>query len=134
MVKTQFKGPKRQRGITMLGVFIVMAIGLFLGLFALKIIPEYLEHWTVAQIAEDTRAQPEILAQKKAKIYDHLNRAYRQNNLWDLKAEDTVVLERQGRSKSYSLNVKYEKRIPFFHNIHLITAFDTTEDELPVAE
>lgn len=129
MTTRKFNGPQRQRGIGMLSVFVMLSIGLFLGLFALKIVPEYMENWTVEQIAEDTQANPEILKQTKAKIYDHLNQAYRQNNLWDLTAEDTIVLEKQGRSKGYSLKVKYEKRVPFVHNIHLVASFDSADGE-----
>ena len=129
MTTRAFNRPQRQHGIGMVSVFVMLSIGLFLGLFALKIVPEYLEHWMVEQIAEDAQANPEILKQTKAKIYNHLNQAYRQNNLWDLTAEDTIVLEKQGRSKGYSLKVKYEKRVPFFHNIHLVTSFDSTGEE-----
>ncbi|MFK8077963.1 MAG: DUF4845 domain-containing protein [Granulosicoccus sp.] len=129
MTTRKFNRPQRQRGAGMLSVFVMLCIGLFLGLFALKMVPEYMENWTVEQIAEDAQANPEILKQTKAKIYDHLNRAYRQNNLWDLTAEDTIVLDKKDRGQGYSLKVKYEKRVPFIHNIHLVAAFESSDGE-----
>lgn len=135
MTTRTYNRPQRQHGIGMVSVFVMLSIGLFLGLFALKIVPEYMENWTVKQIVEDTQANPEILKQTKGKIYNHLNQAYRQNNLWDLTAEDTIVLENQGRGKGYALKVKYEKRVPFIHNLHLVAAFDNAgDDQAPVAE
>ena len=124
MAKAHYPGPQRQRGIGMLTVFLMLAIGIFLGIFAIKVVPQYIESWTVQTIVEDANANPELLKQTKAKIYDHLNGAYRQNNLWDLRAEDTVVLKRTGRNKGYSLKVEYEKRTNFLHNIYLVTAFN----------
>jgi len=124
MVKRHIPTRKRQHGIGMVTVFVMLSIGIFLGIFAIKVVPEYLENWTVAQIAQDTVDNPELLKQTKVKIYSHLNKAYRQNSLWDLTAEDTITLEKLGRNKGYALTVKYEKRTQFLHNIYLVTAFE----------
>jgi len=126
MVNRQIPSRKRQHGIGMVSVFVMLSIGIFLGIFAIKVVPEYLENWTVGKIAQDTVDNPMLLKQTKSKIYNHLNKAYRQNNLWDLKAEDTIVLEKLGRNRGYSLTVKYEKRTQFLHNISLVTSFEDT--------
>lgn len=128
MSRAQFPGPQRQRGIGMLTVFIMLGIGIFLGIFAIKIVPQYIENWTVQSIVQSAADDPAVLKQTKSKIYHHLNKAYRQNNLWDLKAEDTVVLEKVGRNKGYKISVKYEKRANFIHNIYLVTAFEETPE------
>jgi hypothetical protein len=124
MSRAQFSGPQRQRGIGMLAVFVMLSIGLFLGVFAMKIVPEYMENWTVQTIVQNAAEDPVLLKQTKTKIYDKLNKSYRQNNLWNLTAEDTVVLEKLGRNQGYNIMVKYEKRINFIHNIYLVTAFE----------
>ena len=132
MARAQYPGPQRQHGIGMLTVFIMLAVGIFLGIFAIKVVPEYMENWTVQAIVDDAVADPELLKQTKVRIYDHLNKAYRQNNLWDLKAEDTIVLEKLGRNKGYNMTVQYEKRTNFIHNIYLVTAFEA-KPEAPAA-
>jgi len=126
MDNRQIPSRKRQHGIGMVSVFVMLSIGIFLGIFAIKVVPEYLENWTVTKIAQDTVDNPALLNQTKSKIYNHLNKAYRQNNLWDLKAEETIVLEKLGRNRGYSLTVKYEKRTQFLHNISLVTSFEDT--------
>lgn len=126
MSRAQFAHPHRQRGIGMLTVFLMLSIGIFLGVFAIKVVPLYIENWTVKTIVQKAADDPELLNQTKVRIYEHLNKAYRHNNLWDLKAEDTVVLERVGRNGGYNISVKYEKRANFLHNIYLVTAFETT--------
>ncbi|MFT4729248.1 MAG: hypothetical protein ACI9UN_003765 [Granulosicoccus sp.] len=128
MSRAQFPGPQRQRGIGMLTVFIMLSIGIFLGIFAIKIVPQYLENWTVKTIVQNAAEDPSFLKQTKGRIYIDLNKSYRQNNLWNLTAEDTVVLEKVGRNKGYSISVKYEKRANFIHNIYLVTAFEETPE------
>jgi hypothetical protein len=128
MSRAQFPGPQRQRGIGMLAVFIMLSIGIFLGIFAIKIVPQYLEHWTVKTIIQNAAEDPDFLKQTKGRIYTDLNKSYQQNNLWNLTAEDTVVLEKIGRNKGYSISVKYEKRANFIHNIYLVTAFEETPE------
>ena len=110
----------------MVSVFIMLSVGIFLGIFAIKIVPEYMENLTVESIVQTAVNDPAVLKQTKSRIYNHLNKAYRQNNLWDLKAEDTVVLEKLGRNKGYNIKIKYEKRTNFIHNIYLVTAFEGT--------
>lgn len=132
MARAHYPGPQKQRGIGMMTVFFMLSIGIFLGIFAIKVIPEYLENWTVENIVQDAMEDPELLTQTKVRIYDHLNKAYRQNNLWDLKAEDTIVLEKVGRNKGYNLTVQYEKRTNFIHNIYLVTTFEKKAEELVV--
>lgn len=126
MARAQFPGPQRQHGIGMVSVFIMLSVGIFLGIFAIKIVPEYIENLTVESIVQTAVNDPAVLKQTKSRIYNHLNKAYRQNNLWDLKAEDTVVLEKLGRNKGYNIKIKYEKRTNFIHNIYLVTAFEGT--------
>jgi len=108
----------------MLTVLLMLTVGIFLGIFAIKVVPEYLENWTVKAIVQSAAEDPAVLKQTKSEIYTHLNKAYRQNNLWELTAEDTVVLEKLGRNKGYNISVKYEKRTNFIHNIFLVTSFE----------
>jgi hypothetical protein len=134
MARAQYPGPQRQHGIGMVTVFIMLSVGIFLGVFAIKIVPEYLENWTVESIVQSAVDDPEVLKQTKSRIYNHLNKAYRQNNLWELTAEDTVVLEKMGRNQGYNITVKYEKRTNFIHNIYLVTAFEGAPVALATAE
>ena len=128
LARAQFSNPRRQRGIGMVTVFLMISVFLFLGVFAIKIVPEYMENWTVRSIAQSAVDEPEVLKQTKTIIYNHLNTAYRQHSLWDLRAEDTIVLEKLGRNKGYAMKVQYEKRTNFMHNIFLVTAFDYTPE------
>lgn len=119
---------KQQKGMSYLGYLAILSAAIFIGLFAFKTGPNFFENWTVNKVVEDLSARPEVLKQSRSKVYQTINQAYRQNNLWDLKAEDTVLLQRDAK-KGYAITVKYEKRTNLFSNIDLVMSFDSSSEE-----
>lgn len=115
----------RQRGMGFATVLVIISVALFIGLFAFKVAPHYMENWTVSKIADDVAANPELLKKPRSKVYAYISQAYRTNNLWDLEPKETIKLKKDG-SKGYIVTVKYEKRAKLFHNIDLVTTFDTS--------
>lgn len=125
MKSVQIVRLRRQSGLGMISVFVILAVSIFIGLFAFKVGPHYLENWTVVKIVDDMSSDPNILKQPRSKVYQYLNQAYRTNSLWDLNAEDTVTLTRNGKD-GFSAVVNYEKRAKLFHNIDVVTSFNYT--------
>jgi len=68
---------KKQAGLSFLGVFALITMVLFIGLFAMKVVPGYVEFMTVSSIADDTQADPDIMKSPKSKVLAHINQAYR---------------------------------------------------------
>lgn len=119
---------KRQEGVGFTGYFFLLAVGIFIGLFVFKVGPHYFQNLTVQSIVTDLNEKPEILKQSRSKVYSHINKAYRQNNLWDIRAEDTIKLVR-GEGRKFHVTVQYEQRTNLLHNIDLVTRFDTSKGE-----
>jgi len=115
--------PKKQAGLSFIGVFALIGVGMFLGLFAFKVGPNYFEYMTVKNIADEVQANTELLRSPKSKVMAHIGRAYRTNNLWDLKPEETITLQKDGK-RGYQVTVSYEKRANLFSNIDVVTAFN----------
>jgi len=130
MKVSTFQLAGRQAGFGYTGYMVIMAVSIFIGLFAIKVGPHYLENWTVNKIAEDLVKKPEILSQSRSKVYEYINQAYRTNNLWDTKGEDTIILTRDARL-GYIVAVQYERRARFLHNIDLVTNFDKVVNGAP---
>lgn len=116
-------GIRQQKGAGLTAILLMISVGIFIGIFAFKVAPHYMENWTVSAIAEELAGNPEMLKQPRSKVYNHINQAYRTNNLWDLKAEETIKLKKEG-SKGFVVTVQYEKRTNLFHNIDVVTSFD----------
>jgi hypothetical protein len=124
------RGIGLQRGMGMTTVLVIMAVCIFLGLFAFKVAPHYMENWTVSKIANDVASNPELLKQPRSKVYSYLSQAYRTNNLWDLDPEQTIKLKKDG-NRGYIVTVDYERRAKLFHNIDLVTTFNKEATAAP---
>ena len=118
---------QRQRGMGLTSMLVLISIAIFIGLFAFKLAPHYMENWTVSKIADDVAASPELLKKPRSKVYAYIAQAYRTNNLWDLDPEKTIKLKKDGK-RGYVVTVQYERRDKLFHNIDLVTSFDTSSD------
>jgi len=120
---------KRQAGLSLIGVMVLISMLLFIGLFAVKVVPGYIEFMTVTSIVDDTQANSELMKSTKSKVMNSIDAAYRQNNLWDLKAKDTITLTKD-RKLGYKVEVAYEKRANLFSNIFVVTEFKNDTDAL----
>ncbi|MFK7892507.1 MAG: DUF4845 domain-containing protein [Granulosicoccus sp.] len=114
---------RHQRGVGMTGIMTIIVVSLFLGVFAFRVVPHYLENWTISEIAEGVAANEKLLKKSRSTVYQHIDQAYRTNSLWGVKAEDTIELEKDAK-KGYIMTVKYEKRATLFHNIDVVTSFN----------
>jgi len=112
----------KQRGMSFMGVVAVLAVVVFIAMFGFKVGPSYLEFMTVSKIAEDVSNNPELLKGSKSKVVKYIDQSYRTNNLWDLKATETVTLEKDGRL-GYVVTVNYEKRTNLIGNLDVVTVF-----------
>ena len=119
---------KKQAGMSFIGGFLLMMIVAFLGLFAFKVVPSYIEYQTVKTIAEDVQNNAELMSQPKSKVNAYIGQAYRTNNLWDLKADDTIVLTKDSQ-KGYKVEVNNEKRQNLISNIYVVTKFNKVVGE-----
>jgi len=113
----------RERGMSMVALLALVSVAIFLGLFAIKVGPAYLENLTVNKIITDKATDDSLMSSPRSKVYASLNQAYRTNNLWDLKAEDTIRLKRDA-DRGYVMTVSYEKRTNLLGNIDVVTVFD----------
>ncbi|MEE9335929.1 MAG: DUF4845 domain-containing protein [Granulosicoccaceae bacterium] len=113
----------KQRGVSFMAVFAIMSVVFFLALAAFKVGPHYMEYMTVKNIATDLSHNDELMKGTKSKVVKHINQAYNTNNLWDLKAKDTIDLQKDS-NKGFVVTVNYEKRINLIYNIDVVTVFN----------
>lgn len=116
----------RQRGISLTGLIVVLAVlGLF-AVLAIKIVPSWLEYRSVrdgivrAKSAGGSTAEMQQTFDKFAEI----------NNIDVVRGRD-LVISRDGATPEVSF--AYEKRIPLLENATLVIDYDGTTDPSGVA-
>lgn len=130
MASRMVMSPHKQRGLSVFGVLIILSIASFLGLFAFKVGPSYFEYMTVSSITDDLADNKELMSKSKTKIMNAVALAYRANNLWELKPEESILLQKDA-DRGYILTVDYEKRANLFSNIDVVTKFNRVAGSAP---
>ena len=114
-----------QRGITLLGFIIVLAV---VGLFAyvgMKLFPMYSEYYSVRSAMKGVASEPGVGEMDPAKIKDlFFRRLYVDYADEDLKPEN-VRIER--KDNGYTLQVQYEVRRPLIADLDIVGKFDKTQ-------
>ena len=110
----------KQRGLTLIGFIIVLGIALFVAYLGMKIVPIYIEYYSVVTAMDDIAAEkgnarkpPNVL---RSKLRDRLYVSY-----------STNVEERHikiTRSDGVQMRVNYDVREPIIGNLDVIITFD----------
>ncbi len=112
---------KRQRGITTLGLFILLA---FVGIFAfglLRLTPVYLNYMKVVGVLNGVQEEFNSQGPTTASIVRSLRRRFDVESVSIIAARDVTVTVVDG---GYSVGVIYDHSVPFFSNISFVVHFD----------
>lgn len=112
---------RRQRGLTLIGFIIVLAIGLLFAYTGMRIIPMYLEYHALISALETLRKTPGAADMTPHRIRNNLV-----NSLWVSYSSNNIKREhiRIKRSDGVIVSVSYEVRKPWIGNLDIIGRFD----------
>lgn len=113
----------RQRGITLLGFIVVLAVVGFFAFLAMRLFPVYSEYYSVVSAMKSLQTEPGIATQTPEKIRDLLNRRFYISYIESVKPNH-VKIARSGNG--YNLTIKYEVRKPLAYNLDFVAKFDRT--------
>ena len=112
-----------QKGITLIGfVFILIVLGFFAYL-AMRIVPMYIEYFSVVKSISHVVSQPGIATADEHKIRDLLSREFDIGYVSTIQDKDVKIKRTQD---AIELSVDYEVRKPGAYNIDLVGHFQKT--------
>ena len=111
----------QQRGLSMIGFLFVAAVLMIVALLAFRMIPAYIEYYTVQKALEDAlnKNREPTLANVRRAFEDKIGADY----VDSVTAKD-VELSKVGNSITASAN--WEKKLPLVHNISLLMEFNAS--------
>ncbi len=113
----------RQQGLSIYALVLLLAMLGTMAIIGMRIVPLYADYYTVLKIAKDMQQDGSLSTNSKREIRDILNKRFRTNNLWDLKAEKIVKIEKD-RARGTMLHIEYEVRSPLISNLEVVAKFD----------
>jgi len=114
-----------QKGITLIGFLIVLAVAGFAAYIGMKLFPMYQEFYSVKSSLKGLSNEPGIAGQTPEKIQDLFFRRLYINYSETVKPEH-VKLTRI--DKGWKMDVNYEVRKPMLYNLDVVGKFTATQD------
>ncbi|MDX1823347.1 MAG: DUF4845 domain-containing protein [Thiohalomonadales bacterium] len=115
------KSIHRQRGMTPIGWILVFLLIAFFVLIALKLVPIYLDSFTVGSVISDLKDEPGIATKSPREVESMIAKRLDINMVKGLKADD-IYVEKVG--DILNINAEYEVRENLLGNVDLVVHFD----------
>jgi hypothetical protein len=111
----------RQRGMTLMGMLVIMILVISGALAAMRIVPLYMSNMTVRGSLESLVSDPEMRAASTVAIRRKLQSLFDVNDIRTVDSK-AVTIKRAKGGREVRLN--YEARAPMVSNLEVVARFD----------
>ena len=115
------KSIHRQRGMTPIGWILVFLLIAFFALIALKLVPIYIESFSVGSVIADLKNEPGIGNMTTSQIISTVDKRLDINNVTGV-SKDDIYIEKYG--STVTISAEYEIREPLMGNVDLVVSFN----------
>jgi hypothetical protein len=111
----------KQRGLSLIGLLITSAVLVFFALIGFKLLPSYIEYWTVQRIISDISRSPEIRGESARAVQGAFDRRATIDNVNSVKGSD---LEVSKTGDGFQIVASWSTRVPLFGNVNACLDFE----------
>jgi Tfp pilus assembly protein FimT len=111
-----------QRGVSLSGLLVVLALGGVMAVFALKLLPTFIEY----RAARDAIVKAKAAGGSVAEMKSSFDKNAQINNVDAIGARDLVFSKDNGETE---ISFAYEKRVPLAGNVSLVIDYAATTDK-----
>lgn len=116
----------RQRGMTFIGLVLLIAAGLFVVMVGMKLTPAYVEYFTIKKTLKKISQEPGFESMSRKDIMDVYTKAAMIDEIGDVNAKDLVVGKNTAGQNTVS--IAYQKVIPIIANVSVLIDFTASTD------
>jgi hypothetical protein len=120
--------PCQQRGLSLIGLLFVSAVLFFVALLAMKLVPAYIEFFSVKKVLATMGNDPSILSKSSDEIRRDFERRASIDRIEVVKPSDLSVAY---RGNTQVVFVDYSIRIPLVGNVSLVVDFSANSSSNP---
>ncbi len=113
---------RKQKGMSVLGWLLVLAVVAFLASTAFKIIPHYLDYFSLEKIIGSVETEKALEIRTIPDFYSHVSKGMQVNGIRDLDLDKALKVTLE--NNEFLAHLKYEKREPLVENLDLVVRFD----------
>ena len=113
---------RKQKGMSVLGWLLVLAVVAFLASTAFKVIPHYLDFFSLEKIITSVETEKALEIRTIPDFYSHVSKGMQVNGIRDLDLDKALKVTLE--NNEFQAHLKYEKREPLIENLDLVVRFD----------
>ena len=113
---------RKQKGMSVLGWLLVLAVVAFLASTAFKVIPHYLDFFSLEKIISSVETEKALEIRTIPDFYSHVSKGMQVNGIRDLDLDKALKVTLE--NNEFQAHLKYEKREPLIENLDLVVRFD----------
>jgi len=114
---------KKQSGLTLISWALIISLAGVQLVFAMRIIPVYIDFATVKSIMNDVEKKPEFHSKPPREILTYLRKTLSINNIYDLQQQKNAFKFKKTTS-GLELHLRYEDRGPIVGNLDFVASFE----------
>ena len=113
--------PRRQRGMTFIGLLCILALLGLIGYAGLRLVPLYLNYMKVARSMDATASELKSDNPDPGAIRRSLEKHWQIEDISSVEAKEVEIVKNEG---GVSLHVSYDDAAPYIDNVSLSVHFD----------
>jgi hypothetical protein len=116
---------RRQRGISLIGMLLWGIIIVIAAVLVMKLVPAYVEFFTIKKVLVDIGQDPEIRTMSNASIRDKFSKRAMIDTIHSVKADDLDISRERGLTV---ISVDYPYQMKLVGNVSLLVDFHASSD------
>lgn len=116
------KFAQSQKGMSILGWLMVLALVAFFASAAFKVLPHYFDYMSLEKMIMSVETDKAAQITTVGDFYSHVSKGMQVNSIRDLNLEEALKVKIE--NNEFRAHLKYEKREPLINNIDLVVHFD----------
>lgn len=122
----QKRSVKPQQGMTFLSLLAVIVVGSFFAVLAMKLVPSYIEYFTVKKALGRLAHDPDFSNMSKSQVLDAFNKTTAVDNITSVDSKDLSFL--RDESGKTVVSVDYQVVVPLAANVSVLLDFEASTD------
>lgn len=113
---------RSQKGMSMLGWMVVLALVAFFASTGFKMFPHYMDYWSLENAIMSVETDRALEVHSVQDFYSHISKSMQVNSIRDLDLKEILDVKAEGGD--FLVHLKYEKRESLIENLDLVANFD----------
>ncbi|HSX71796.1 MAG TPA: DUF4845 domain-containing protein [Pseudomonas sp.] len=113
---------RSQKGMSLLGWMVVLALVAFFASATFKMLPHYLDYMSLEKIITSAENEASQGINSVNALYGHISRGLEVNSIRDFDLKESIFIQQE--NNEFLVHLQYEKREPLIQNLDLVAKFD----------